>query len=157
MIELRDVRQDSSDYVRRWFFDDNFDLIAWYGRDGTLFGFQLCYDKADDEKALTWFSRRGLSHHQVDTGEESPWFNRTPILTASNGQSEMARLLSSFRISDDGLPFELRKLVKGKIKEYGRLKSPLIQAWQAALPVVFFAAVCLGFAAALASPRRRKK
>jgi hypothetical protein len=120
VIEMRDVRQDSSDYVRRWFFDDNFDLIAWYGRDGALLGFQLCYDKVNDEKALTWFSNRGLSHHKVDAGEDSPWFNRSPMLVVTDGHSQMARLLSSFKNADEGLPPELQKIVMQKIREYGR-------------------------------------
>jgi hypothetical protein len=119
VIEMRDVRQDSDDYVRRWFFDDHFDLIAWYNRNGTLAGFQLCYDKAGEEKALTWFGDRGLSHHRVDAGEDCPWVNRTPMLTESDGRSHMARLLASFTSSDEGLPSNLRMLVEEKIKEYG--------------------------------------
>jgi len=117
---MRDVRQDSHDYVRRWFFDDHFDLIAWYHPNGALFGFQLCYDKPDEEKALTWFSDRGLSHHRVDAGDQSPWVNRTPMLTESDGRSHMARLLATFTISDGDLPSELRTVVEKKIREYGR-------------------------------------
>lgn len=44
MIEMRNVRQDSADYFRRWFFDHDFDLIVWYLPNGSIFGFQLCYD-----------------------------------------------------------------------------------------------------------------
>ena len=116
---MRDVRQDSDNYVRRWFFDDHFDLIAWYEQDGTLYGFQLCYDKPDDEKALTWFRDRGLSHHLVDAGEDCPWVNRTPMLTESDGRSHMARLLTSFRNSGGGLATELQMLIEQKIVEYG--------------------------------------
>jgi len=119
---MRDVRQDSRDHVRRWFFDDNFDLIAWYKLDGTLLGFQLCYDKAEDEKALTWFYDRGLSHHNVDAGEQNPWFNRSPMLTESDGRSHMTRLLSSFKTSEQNLPPDLRLLIGHKIVEYGGLK-----------------------------------
>lgn len=120
MIEMRDVRQDSEDFVRRWFFDDNFDLIAWYAHDGALWGFQLCYDKIAREKALTWFSDRGLSHHLVDSGEQCPWVNRNPMLVEADGRSGMTQLLASFMVSDGGLPTELRKMVKQKIHEYGR-------------------------------------
>ncbi len=144
---MRHVRQDSTDSFRRWFFDDNFDLIAWYKPDGGLLGFQLYYDKAGNEKALTWFSTRGLSHHAVDSGEDSPWFNRSPMLVAASGRSKMPRLLSSFRTSDEGLPSELKDLVRRKIQEYGRLKASLLQFWPAILPVVVFGAVCLAVAA----------
>jgi hypothetical protein len=128
MIEMRHVRQDSPDLRRHWYFDDNFDLIVWYRPDGSLFGFQLCYDKAlDDEKALTWLATRGLSHHKVDTGEESPWTNRTPMLTESEGRSGMAKLLSRFGSASEGLPVELKTLVEQKIREYGLLPTPLLR------------------------------
>ncbi len=119
---MRHVRQDSDEYVRRWFFDDHFDLIAWYTPDGALLGFQLCYDKTGAEKALTWFSDRGLSHHAVDTGEQSPWYNRSPMLTQSDGRAEMPRLLSAFRTANEGLPDELKLLVVQKIGEYGQTR-----------------------------------
>jgi len=116
---MRHVRQDSSDYVRRWFFDDHFDLIAFFNPDGSILGFQLCYDKPDNEKALMWNSNRGLSHHAVDSGEQSPWVNRSPMLTPTDGRAEMPRLLSAFTLSDGSLPAELRQLVAEKIVEYG--------------------------------------
>jgi hypothetical protein len=119
MVEMRNVRQDPGDCFRRWFFDTNFDLIVWYQPDGSVFGFQLCYDKASSEKALTWTSADGFSHASVDTGEASPWFNRTPVLTKNDDRSHMARLLSSFQLSEEGLPDELQMLVMHKIKEYG--------------------------------------
>lgn len=122
MIEMSHVRQDSADYFRRWFFDNDFDLIVWYQPNGSVFGFQLCYDKTSREKALTWTRADGFSHATTDTGEESPWFNRTPVLTTDDGPSNMARLLPSFKKAADGLPLELQKLVAGKIKEYGRRK-----------------------------------
>ena len=154
---MRDVRQDSSDYVRRWFFDENFDLIAWYAHDGTLSGFQLCYDKAAREKALTWFSNRGLSHHLVDPGDQCPWVNRSPMLVASDGRTGMTQLLASFVVSDGHLPSELSRLVGQKIKEYGRQGTPHIRYWQAVLPIVVLCAVCLVAASAVANSRRRRK
>ena len=117
---MRNVRQDSSDYVRRWFFDDHFDLIAFYNPDGTIHGFQLCYDKPDDEKALTWYSDRGLSHHAVDTGEQTPWVNRSPMFAMTDGRARMPQLLAAFSEADAGVPDQLASLVVEKIGEYGR-------------------------------------
>ena len=120
VIEMHHVRQDSPDHIRRWFFDEQFDLIAFYKPDGALDGFQLCYDKARHEKALTWFADRSISHHNVDSGEQSPWYNRSPMLTQCDGRAEMPRLLAAFRTSDHGLPDELKLLVVQKIEEYAR-------------------------------------
>jgi hypothetical protein len=118
MIEMRNVRQETPGQLRRWFFDDHFDLIAWY-KAGQLLGFQLCYDKPYHEKALTWFQQRGLSHHKVDSGEQSPWHNRSPMLTESDGRTEMGELLDSFRTAHIGVPAELVEAVEIKIREYG--------------------------------------
>ncbi len=105
---MRDVRQDSKEHLRRWFFDDHFDLIAWYTPAGdALLGFQLCYDKTGAEKALTWFADRGVSHHAVDSGEQSPWHNRSAMLTEADGRAEMPRVLSAFQAADEGIPAEL--------------------------------------------------
>ena len=51
--EIANLRQISEEGHRRWFTDSYFDLIVWYERDGaTLAGFQLCYDKEGEERAL---------------------------------------------------------------------------------------------------------
>ena len=123
MLEMRDVRQVPNDYFRRWFYDDNFDLVAWYQPDGSLHGFQLSYDKTGHEKALTWYCDRGLSHHRVDSGEASPLENRTPILIEEDGRFGMAKVLADFENSTAGLPPELRTVVLQKISEYGLLEG----------------------------------
>jgi hypothetical protein len=122
VIEMRDVRQDSQEYFRRWFFDDDFDLIAFFKPDGALAGFQLCYDKAGREKALMWFTGRGLSHNHVDSGEQSPWYNRSPMLAQVDGRAEMPRVLAEFWVAEEGLPAELKVLVVQKIEEYGQVR-----------------------------------
>src|SRR6266496_2922148 len=65
---------------RRWFSDDYFDLIIWTLPNGSVSGFQLCYDKTGTERALTWSPRSGFQHERVDTGEADPTKNRTPVL-----------------------------------------------------------------------------
>jgi hypothetical protein len=119
---MRNVRQDPNDYPRRWFYDDHFDLVAWYKPDGSLHGFQLSYDKTGLEKALTWFCDRGLSHHRVDSGDASPLENRTPILIAEEGRSRMAQVLTDFENSSKDLTPDLATLVRQKIGEYGLLQ-----------------------------------
>ena len=65
---------------RRWFADDEMELILWYGESGELTGFQLCYDVSRRERAFTWKRDHGLTHSAVDSGEDSPLHNRSPIL-----------------------------------------------------------------------------
>jgi hypothetical protein len=83
--EVHETRQVPGEGFRRWFTDSDFDLIVWYGgRDASapVEGFQLCYDKQDSERALTWRSGLGFSHEKVDDGESgrSVQSKMTPIL-----------------------------------------------------------------------------
>jgi hypothetical protein len=83
--EVQGARQIRSEGFRRWFTDQYFDLIVWYeGVDAQspIAGFQLCYDKAAKERALTWRRDRGFTHEKVDDGEWGRTLSAkmTPIL-----------------------------------------------------------------------------
>lgn len=107
------------DYDRKWLSDDYFDLIVWYTLGDTIHGFQLCYDKPQWERALTWTSTKGFSHMQVDDGEQSEWGwgNQTPILVP-DGSFPAESVRREFERRGTGLPHELRVLVLQKMAEY---------------------------------------
>src|SRR3989442_9938332 len=67
---------------RRWFSDDDFDLVVWFSDSGSIAGFELCYDKSYAERALIWSSSGGDGHFGVGTRESTPLKNLTPILGA---------------------------------------------------------------------------
>ena len=117
------MRQIPNEPIRRWFSNSHFDLVVWYRPDETVEGFELSYDKADKEKAVRWFAGKGLSYYYIDSGEQSPLANRTPMLVAMKGRPEMGRVFSSLETSDTWLPVDLRILVLGKLKELGQSDS----------------------------------
>ena len=59
LTEFKGVRQREEEGIRRWFFNNYFDLIIWYDNSNQIEGFQLCYDKENNEKALTWLKKNG--------------------------------------------------------------------------------------------------
>ena len=79
--EILDVRQIPGDARRRVFFSENLDLTVWLDdRDGIL-GFELCYDKEKNERAVRWSQEEGFLHQKVDDGENRPGrYKSTPIL-----------------------------------------------------------------------------
>ena len=80
LTEFRQVKQEPGGR-RRWFESDGLELIVWYGADGRIAGFQLCYGSgARAEHALTWRRGTGFAHHFVDTGDDQPQRNETPVL-----------------------------------------------------------------------------
>jgi hypothetical protein len=109
-----DVR---GDYRRSWMSDDYFDLIVWYEPSNAIYGFQLCYDKPASEWALTWMKERGFIHAKIDSGEDSPEANRTPILLPG-GSFPATRVGQEFRRRSEGLPKSLRNFVLAKLKQF---------------------------------------
>jgi len=87
MKEIEDTRQIPGEGVRRWFIDDYFDLIVWCTDEGIIEGFQLCYDKGKNERAVTWRRTGSYIHEAVDDGELYgllAGFNTPIILTSSD-------------------------------------------------------------------------
>lgn len=80
--EIRDVRQFPGEPRRRWFSDEGFDLIVWTDSDNRLLGFQLCYDKQSDQKALTWLEHEGCRHSRIDDGDNPGKMKSSPVLEA---------------------------------------------------------------------------
>jgi hypothetical protein len=103
--------------ARRWFSDDYFDLILWMGQQGEPSGFQLCYDKFSQERALTWTEKKGFTHERVDDGESNPSKNQTPILVPDGicPTQEIIRLFLQRSIEMDPL---LSSFVVEKLSEY---------------------------------------
>jgi hypothetical protein len=105
------------DFDRRWISDDYFDLVVWYESGQKVHGFQLCYNKSGNERALTWIRNRGFVHTAIDSGESTPTANRTPILVA-DGAFPFELIISEFIARGKHLPAEIRDLVLTSIKDY---------------------------------------
>ncbi|MDH5517186.1 MAG: hypothetical protein OEY36_05100 [Gammaproteobacteria bacterium] len=79
--EIRATRQIPEEPSRRWFSGEDMDLIVWQ-QATEIVGFQLCYDKLQQEKALSWKPSAGFVHELVDSGENRHGhYKATPILT----------------------------------------------------------------------------
>ena len=117
LYEIKDVRQIKGEGKRRWFTSDNFDLIMWYGDDGSIDGFQLCYDKMGKERALTWRPGDRYSHMKIDSGELWPTFNKTPILVA-DGVFNKKLVLAQFQKESSIVDKNIKEFVSNKIKQY---------------------------------------
>lgn len=119
LTEFTAVRQIPQDGFRRWFTDEEFDLYVWY-TDSTkqeIVGFQLCYNKDGEQKALTWRRNRGYLHNAIDDGESSPFKNRTPILVA-DGTFPRNQIAERFRLAAKHLEPALFALVESRIAAY---------------------------------------
>lgn len=118
MIETKNVRQIDGEPLRRWFWSDYFDLIAWFNADNDIIGFQLCYDKNKKQRVLTWQKDAGYSHDYIDDGEESPGKHKsTPVLVA-DGIFQKEKIAAQFKEESHNIDGQIADCVHSKILEY---------------------------------------
>jgi hypothetical protein len=117
MLREKSTNPAKSDFARRWLTDDYFDLIVWYEPGGDIHGFQLCYDKPGRERALTWTHRRGFTHMAIDSGEQAPTANRTPVLVP-DGLFDAPLVRQHFLNHCARIDAPIRELVLAKIDEF---------------------------------------
>lgn len=116
--EISQINKQPDGPHRRWFVCDIFDLIIWYGSNGNVKGFQLCYRQGEDEKAFTWLKDSGYSHNRVDDGEGRIMsFKMSPILL-SDGIFDKAAILGLFKKESRGMDESIANLVQEKIAEF---------------------------------------
>ena len=115
MIELEGVRQERGNSGRRrWFADESMELIVWYSDAGVITGFQLCYDVPGTERAFTWRAGTTLTHAAIDSGEESPLFNRSPFLV-SCPTVDVNAVVTDFQSRSADLPPDITEVVIAKL------------------------------------------
>ena len=118
--EIKNVKQERGGGRRRWFESETLDLVVWLEGGDKVAGFQLCYDFGRGERALTWRDGEGFAHSLVDSGDDSPLKNQTPVLQPDPHVpwNEIAR---AFDACAANLDAPLRALVQEKLA-HGRPK-----------------------------------
>ena len=117
LMEIPRTRQYPDELRRRWFTDEMMDLVVWFDEDDDIAAFQLCYDKLNTEKCITWKVEGGYLHTAVDDGEESGRYKRSPILI-SDGEMNAWSVCGEFRRRGDALEDSIRNLVSEKLINY---------------------------------------
>lgn len=103
--EITHTRQVPGEPRRRWFSSDALDLVVWFGDDGGIVGFQLCYDKLHAERALTWWARgHRLQHMAVDDGEPGGMRHKSSPVLVPDGVLDASKVLADFRAAAHELP-----------------------------------------------------
>ena len=118
--ETISVRQIAGEPERKWFTDNFFDLIIWMGENKDMEGFQLCYDKGMNDRALTWKKPSTYTHRRIDDGEEHPLEpKKAPILIA-DGFFDSHSVANRFREESKNIDGEVFKFVYDKLVAFGK-------------------------------------
>jgi hypothetical protein len=122
MLSDRPIRFVPGDLPRKWLFDDSIEVVVWFSEADHIFGFQIHYDLQDIPKAFTFTETSGFSHHLIDSGEDIPQANSTPILSKpiSVNISEVEQL---FRTHSENLPDSIRSFILGRLLEYKKSRT----------------------------------
>lgn len=119
--EISETRQIRGEPRRRWFNSESMDLYVWYDNEDVPLGFQLCYGKPNEERALTWFRPSSYSHMRVDTGSSSSPGSGpgagTPLLVL-DGLFDSRSVAAEFERFAAGLPQDVRDLVSARLDAF---------------------------------------
>lgn len=118
--EIDSVTQYETGKHRRWFHDENFDLYTWETYDGALQGFQLCYAKLGNERALRWSPEAGYAHEGVDAPEDKPGRSMSALFVA-DGVFDASNVGSIVENSTQEMPEKFRTFVLERIRNYEKL------------------------------------
>ena len=111
------VTQVEDEPRRRWFVDDDLDLVVWLTEHDSVVALELCYDKPGHERALTWSRERGYRHFRVDTGDETAMRNLTPILV-SDGAFPKEQVVARFAAASVAIDPAIRALVLERLQQF---------------------------------------
>ena len=117
LAEIANTRQIPGEDRRRWFRDDDLDLIVWYDASDEISGFQLCYDTITRERALTWTRGGSYQHNAVDQGGSAGHMKMTPVLVA-DGTFDKKRIVDLFVSRSRRIELPLATFVKQKLEDY---------------------------------------
>ena len=129
MLQEIKVSQKENEVYRRWFEDDYFELIVWYDAGRTeITGFQLCYEKMNNEHALTWRKDKGYAHNAVEDGDEPLKYPSSPVLT-QDGAFDAGKVLSKFTESCSLIDESLAGIIIRNLIEYMKAVLPEKEAY----------------------------
>ena len=115
--EISETRQIRGEPRRRWFNSEVMDLYVWYDHEDAPLGFQLCYGKPDEERALTWFRPASYSHMRVDSGPSQGVGRGTPLLFV-DGRFDAVCVAQQFARLGADLPPDVVGLVTARLDAF---------------------------------------
>jgi hypothetical protein len=115
LTEIKNVRQIKGELHRRWFTSDWFDLIIWYETAENISGFQLCYSKNENERALTWKGADHWYHLGVDDGESRGQLHKASPMLVMDGKFNADLVLARFIAESEQLPESLSNFIAERL------------------------------------------
>jgi hypothetical protein len=118
LTEYKKVRQIKGEPKRRWFSDEYFDLIVWFLTGNEIMGFQLCYGKPGDQRAITWKWPDTYFHQRIDDGENRPGKPKATPILVPDGRFDYEVIAEKFQKESANIDPEISKFVFDTLSQY---------------------------------------
>jgi len=119
LYEIKRIDQKDPGLKRRWFYDEQMDLLVWFDEEEKIAGFQLSYDKLTNPHTLTWFKNKGYRHNILDIERNKIGRRKgIPILLLPNGLFEKDKVAEDFKKNSTDIDNQVSKFVYNKILSY---------------------------------------
>lgn len=115
--EIKNIKKYENEPFRKWFWSERLDLTVWYNNDDAIVGFQLCYGKGVEDKALTWDKDKGFTHDTVDEGDNPGGYKRTAILEP-DGVFDKDKIINIYKEESVDIEEETAQFVMEKLNSY---------------------------------------
>ena len=90
---------------------------------GEIVGFQLRYDKQQDQRAVTWHYGSGFTHHRVDDGENRPGRHKLAPILVPDGVFQHEKVAEAFRRESIGIEEKVAAFVYEKLMEFPTVRK----------------------------------
>ncbi len=118
LVELRRyMRYYITEGARRSFHNEFFDLFVWYDANKNISSFQLCYDKFNNERSLTWGKDGYFTHECLDEKGELLWGKRKFFIKKKK-KFEKDLVVKRFQTDSRTIDDKIASFVLSKICEY---------------------------------------
>lgn len=115
--EWNNIKQHPNEPLRRWFFDDFFDLITWHDEKNSIVEFELCYDKGHSQRVFRWCENNYSCHMKVDEGECHPLNTKMSPIYVTDGLFDTS-VIARFRKESLEVDEDIRSFVVNILSEY---------------------------------------
>jgi hypothetical protein len=120
MLREATVIRTEEGQIRRWFYDNDFDLIVWLMGDEeeVVDSFELCYEGWKGEAAIQWDLEQGFFEFKVDSGEANPARKQTPIfINGIQAEALDPAIFHQFQKVSDDIDPVIREFVLEKLQQ----------------------------------------
>lgn len=112
------IKQVPGESRRRWFSDWSMDLTVWFDDRGEPAGFELCYDKGKNERALRWRRDAGFVHERVDDGEGRPGRHKAAPVLVPDGAFNGNKISRQFEENSRDIDPQIAAFVRAVLNNY---------------------------------------